>query len=129
MVQPNITNQINTEMNDVWKDFLVSKVNSLVRWDLMRFFHENPHTADTAENIAFVVGRDKQVTQKALDGLVKGGLLEKKSVSTVAIYTYTSDQTLRQRIQEFVMACHNREFRMKAINHVIQSMRTTAQSA
>jgi len=33
-------------------DFLKTRVNSFVKWDLVRFFHENPHTTDTAENVA-----------------------------------------------------------------------------
>ena len=39
-------------------EFLHDKVNSFVKWDLIRFFHDNPHAADTAENIARYTGRD-----------------------------------------------------------------------
>jgi hypothetical protein len=39
-------------------EFLKTKVNSFVKWDLVRFFHENPNTTDTAENIARYAGRD-----------------------------------------------------------------------
>ncbi|QPC81865.1 hypothetical protein G4Y79_19565 [Phototrophicus methaneseepsis] len=122
MVQPNTTGYANAAMSDVWKDFLVNKVNSFIKWDLVRFFHENPHTTDTADNIAFVVGRDEKVTRRELDGLVRVGVLEKKTVSNVTVYTYTADKTVRDRVCDFVTACHDRDFRVKAINQVIATM-------
>jgi len=41
--------------------FLKGTVNTFVKWDLVRFFHENPHTTDTAENIARYAGRDPAI--------------------------------------------------------------------
>ena len=43
-------------------DFLKTKVNSFVKWDLVRFFHENPNTADTPDNVARYAGRDPAIT-------------------------------------------------------------------
>lgn len=125
MAQPNATGYANAQGGDAWKDFLVNKVNSFIKWDLVRFFHENPHTTDTADNIAFVVGRDEKVTRRELDGLVKVGVLEKRMISDVSVYTYTADQALRERVCDFVTACHDREFRVKAINQVIATMGTS----
>jgi len=122
MVQTQSPKVMNVEMNATWKKFLRNKVNSFIKWDLVRFFHDNPHTADSAENIAHFVGRDTKVVWHELDGLVKSGVLDKEVASGQTIYRLTQREDMRQLIREFVIACHDREFRVKAINHVIHGM-------
>ena len=116
------SNVVSAEMSAVWKQFLQTKVNSFIKWDLVRFFHDNPHTTDTAENIAQVVGRDAKIVLRELDGLVKSEVLLTESVSGQRIYRLSDSEATRQQIREFVAACHNREFRVKAINYVINGM-------
>lgn len=113
---------VNAEMNATWKKFLQTKVNSFIKWDLVRFFHDNPHTADTAENIAKFVGRDAKTIQRELDGLVKVDVLVTTSVSGQRIYRLSDSDDTRKVIRDFVAACHSREFRVKAINHVMHGM-------
>lgn len=117
MVQ--LSNVVNVEMNVTWKKFLKTKVNSFIKWDLVRFFHDNPHTADTAEHIAQYVGRDAKSVKQALDGLVKADVLVTESASGQSIYHLTNADDMRHLIRDFVAACHSRDFRMKAINHVM----------
>lgn len=104
-------------------EFLRSKVNSFVKWDLVRFFHDNPHAADTAENIARYMGRDLASIADELNGLVTSGVLTQVKVSDRIIYRLASDPSIRDLINAFVRACDDRAFRVKAINHVIHSMR------
>jgi hypothetical protein len=113
---------MDVDMNPIWKQFLRNKVNSFIKWDLVRFFHDNPYTADTAENIAQVVGRDARTVRRELDGLVRSDVLVSETVAGEQIYRLTGEQNMRQIIHDFVTACHNRDFRVKAINHVIHSM-------
>ena len=113
------SNVVSAEMTGIWKQFLQTKVNSFIKWDLVRFFHDNPHTTDTAENIAQFVGRDAKTVLRELDGLVKSEVLLAESVSGQRIYRLSDSEDTRHLIREFVAACHNREFRVKAINHVI----------
>lgn len=122
MVQPQSSNLMDVEMNTRWKNFLRNKVNTFIKWDLVRFFHDNPHTADTAENIAMVVGRDTKTITRELDGLVKARVLLKEMTSGQMIYRLVKDDDMREVIHEFVAACHNREFRVKVIHHVIHGM-------
>ena len=56
-------------------EFLKTTVNSFIKWDLVIFFFENPHTTDTAENVARYIGRDASVIQSDLDDLVRSGVL------------------------------------------------------
>lgn len=115
-------NVMSDEISTRWKHFLRTKVNSFIKWDLVRFFHDNPHTADTAENIAQFVGRDALTVQRELDGLVKADVLDRLLISGESIYRISEDKVTRQLIRDFVTACHSREFRVQAINHVIHGM-------
>lgn len=103
--------------------FLRDKVNSFVKWDLVRFFHDNPHAADTAENIARYTGRDVRTITEELKGLVEAGVLEQNEVSGMTIFVLASNREMRKLINEFVLACDDRQFRVKAIYHVIRGMR------
>lgn len=109
-------------LDPAWQDFLRQKVNSFIKWDLVRFFHDNAHAADTAENIATVVGRDAETTRRELDSLAHAGVLEIEKISNSVIYRLSSDPEMRVLIRDFMAACHDRDFRVKAINQVIEGM-------
>lgn len=110
------------DMDINWTDFLQSKVNSFVKWDLVRFFHDNPHAADTAEHIARFIGRETSVITRELNDLIDAHILERETVSGVTIYQLSRDEAMRDLIDKFVEACHDRDFRVKAIHHVIRGM-------
>lgn len=104
-------------------EFLHDKVNNFVKWDLVRFFHDNPHTADTADNIARYTGRDILTITDELAELVGAGVLIGQMVAGRAIYNLADDRQMRDMVNTFVRACDDRMFRVKAIYHVIRSMR------
>lgn len=108
-----------------WSEFLKTKVNSFIKWDLVRFFHDNPHTKDTAENIARYTGRDVPTIERELSGLVDSRVLKVEIVNDARIYRLTGDKSLRRQIREFMDACHDREFRVRAIHQVIHGMQLT----
>ena len=123
MTQSDMTSRLMDDIDPVMLDFLHEKVNSFVKWDLVRFFHDNPHAADTADNIARYTGRDVRTITDDLAGLVEVGVLEQNELSGQKIYLLTSDQPMRDLISDFVRACDDRMFRVKAIYHVIRGMR------
>ena len=111
-----------TDIDPIWVDFLRSKVNSFIKWDLVRFFHDNPHTTDTAENIARYTGRDLRTISRELLDLVDTGVLNVQEVASTRVFRLADDESMRRLIDDFVAACHDREFRIKAIHYVIRSM-------
>ena len=119
--------QVNSEMMDDMDPqllaFLQTKVNSFIKWDLVRFFHNNPHAADTAENIARYIGRDDYVIEDDLTGLVESGILQSAEVPNTRIYSLVNDSDVRAMVANFVAACSDRQFRVKAIYQVIRAMR------
>ena len=123
MTQSDLVIEQGTELDSGMLEFVREKVNSFVKWDLVRFFHDNPHAADTAESIARYTGRDAASIPDELRELVNSGVLNGQEVSGRKIYSLAADRQIRDLISKFVLACDDRKFRIKAINYVIDSMR------
>ena len=70
-------------------DFLKTQVNSFVKWDLVRFFHNNPNTADTAENVARYAGRDPAAIEQELVELAESGVLRCETIGEMRVYVGT----------------------------------------
>ncbi len=104
-------------------EFLKNKVNTFVKWDLVRFFHENPNTTDTAENIARYAGRDVATIEVEMDELVGSGVLSRQRIGDLTVYSLVEDATMRSLVDQFILACDDRQFRVKAIYHIIRGMR------
>lgn len=113
-------------MNDIdprLLELIRTRINSFVKWDLVRFFHDNPHTADTADSIARYTGRDVRVVEPELLQLARDNMLDVEDLAGMRIYTLADDRDTRELIRAFVQACDDRQFRVKAIYHVIRSLR------
>lgn len=104
-------------------DFIKNKVNSFIKWDLVRFFYGNPNTTDSAENIAKYAGRNTAAVRSELEELVASGVMEMQFVDDLRVYSLASDEEMRQLIEKFILACEDRHFRVKAVYHIIRSMR------
>ncbi|MFB0545814.1 MAG: hypothetical protein ACETWB_02795 [Anaerolineae bacterium] len=118
-----VTAKLMDDMDPQLLDFLKTKVNSFIKWDLVRFFHENPNTADTAENIAKYAGRDVTAVKPELEELVKTGVMEVHLVAETSIYSLAKDEAMHRLIEKFILACNDRHFRVKAVYHIIRGMR------
>jgi len=104
-------------------DFIKNKVNSFIKWDLVRFFYENPNTTDSVENIAKYAGRNTAAVQSELEELVESGVMEMQLVESLPVYSLASDEDMRRLVDEFILACEDRHFRVKAVYHIIRGMR------
>jgi hypothetical protein len=123
MTRIDVAPRVGDDLDPQMVSFLQNKVNTFVKWDLIRFFHDNPHAADTAENIARFTGRDILAITDELAELVESNVLIGQMVSGRAIYRLADDRQMREIVNNFVRACDDRMFRVKAIYHVIRSMR------
>lgn len=117
------TTRLMNDMDPALLDFVKSKVNSFVKWDLIRFFHENPHTVDTADNIARYTGRHPDTVRPELDDLVESGVMNRREIGQTRIYSLVTDDEMRASIEKFIVACEDRHFRVRAVYHIIKSMR------
>jgi len=123
MARSSLTGSTQDKIDEAIRDFLRNKVNSFIKWDLVRFFHDNPHTRDTAENIARYTGRDAAAIRGELNDLVHVNVLNATEVSGLLIYELAPDDKTRKIIDQFMAACHDRQFRVNAIHHLIEGMR------
>ena len=123
MTQVDMDSQLMDDMDSGLLRFLQTTVNTFIKWDLIRYFHDNPHAADTAENIGRYISRDAETVAQGLDGLVENGVLRVNDVPEARVYALTSDADMQAKVEQFMQACSDRQFRVKAIYHVIRAMR------
>jgi len=118
--QLNLTGRLMSDMDPDLLDFLKYKVNSFIKWDMMRFFHDNPHTADTVENIARYAGRSAETLRVVLKELAQDEVLMVSKVGQMKIYELSRDPNVRRLLKMFVEASNDRQFRVKAIYHIVR---------
>ncbi len=111
------------DMDPQLLEFLQTKVNSFVKWDMVRFFHDNPHTTDTAENIARYASRNVDTIRAELAELARDGVLEEGQLGDMIVYSLAPDRHIRELLARFVKASDDRQFRVKAIYHIIRGTR------
>ncbi len=117
------TAKLMDDMDPELLEMVQSAINSFIKWDLARFFYENPNTTDSIENIARYLGRNAAAVEPELKELVESGYMEERQLGPVAAYSLSSDPDRRQQITQFVEACSDRHFRVKAVYHIIRGMR------
>jgi hypothetical protein len=128
--------QLMEDMDPSLLEFVKTRVTSFMRWQLLRFLHENPGIADSAENIARYTGRSVDTVRPELDELVQAGVMSKRTLgqatrspanasrldeTSTTIYTYSADPDTRRLIERFVTACQDRDFRIRAVYHIIKN--------
>jgi hypothetical protein len=118
-----LTGRLMADMDPHLLEFLREKVNSFAKWDLLRFFHDSPHTTDTAENIARYAGRSAETIRAELAELARDGVLEENQLGGMTVYSLAQDNEVREMLEQFVKASDDRQFRVKAIYHIIRGMR------
>ncbi len=123
MEHEDLVGRVMADMDPELLNFLRTRVNSFVKWDLIRFFGENPYTTDTAENIARYAGRNVETTRAELAELAAQGVLVEQRLGEMTVYSLSSNPDVRRLIQRFLEASSDRQFRVKAIYHIIRGMR------
>ena len=99
-----------------------TQINTFVKWDLVRFFHDNPHAVETTSNIARLTGRDVRVVEPELADLAQHNILFVHVLAGMRVYSLSDDDEVRDLLARFIRACDSRQFRIKAIYHVIQAL-------
>ena len=107
-------------------DLLDRHINTFVKWDLIRFFHAQPETADNAETVALATGRDLSDVVPALHEMATSGILDMTVLRNGdEMYILNGDRTLNTQVNSFILACDDDQFRIRAIYHIIRGLRAT----
>ena len=117
------TTRLMNDMDPQLLDLVKNKVNTFIKWDLVRFLRENPNTADTDENIAKYIGRNAATVEPEIRQLVDSQIMEARAVDQIQVYSLTQDVETRDLVDRFIMACEDRHFRVKVIYHIVRGMR------
>ena len=104
-------------------EFLLTQIDSFIKWDLIQFFFSNPNTLDTAESIARHIGRSPEDVQAALDELSGGGVLTTHRMSGVSVYSVSKDPEVRDLLRSFAESCDDQQFKLRAIYSILRRMR------
>jgi hypothetical protein len=121
--EDDFTTRLMNDMDPDLLDFVKAKVNSFIKWDLIRLFYENPHLTDTVENIAQRAGRPATAVKPELEDMVESGMMEKRELEGISIYSLAENEDMRELLNRFILASEDRHFRVKAVYHIIRGMR------
>ncbi len=102
-------------------EFIKAKINSFIKWDILKLLYSNPHTVDTAERLARQCGRPVESVLKNLEEMVRDGLLEMHLVAGIPVYSLPKEENTRQLIEKFLEACKNRQVRVRVVYHILKS--------
>lgn len=123
MVKPSLTSRVYDDMDPELLHFIRKYVDSFIKWDLLLFFHKNPHTIDTIENIARYAGRDPESVRLEILDLAERGILKETEMGDMKIYALNPSPEIQSQLQRFVEASEDQQFRIRATYHVIRDMR------
>ncbi|MHB0876234.1 MAG: hypothetical protein ACYC5O_09340 [Anaerolineae bacterium] len=115
-------NSLPEELPEDLLGFVLGRVNSFVKWDVLRFLKENAGVADTYAGIARYVGRSPEVVASQLQEMAADGLLSVRLLNGQELYSLTDDTRTLDLIDRFHRGCHNRQFRLRVVYHVAKSM-------
>lgn len=89
-------------MNRELQVFIDKYINSLLKMDLLSFFHRNPYAVGRAEDIAACLGVDAYELATDLEELVEIGIIHKKEGETAASYAFKPDRTATEKIADLM---------------------------
>jgi hypothetical protein len=110
-------------MNPIVETFIDQHIDSFVKWELVHFFYNNKHTADTATQIANALKRNVRTVNPALRSLARTGVVERIDFDDLSIYTLSEDEIIRKELKVFMEACEDRFAYLQALYHIMQRLR------
>jgi hypothetical protein len=90
------------EGNGLWRQ-MSQFASSLSGMDILTFFAQNPHSCDSAEELAVRIGRQTSKVRPVLEQLEVTGFLEMVELDGVRIYRLADDPHHRQTLQQYVL--------------------------
>ncbi|MCB0078692.1 MAG: hypothetical protein KDD73_14875 [Anaerolineales bacterium] len=105
-----------TELDSTWVDLLQGPINSLSRWDCLRYFLETGEWSATLDQIAMASGRESAILLDDLGALTSDGwLLRRRDEAGDSIYQLTQADDKLHTLDALLSAMQNDSFRLKAL--------------
>jgi len=91
-------------LDEMFKEF----ESVLIRIEILIFFSKNPYAMDTVSKFSSWLKRPPSDIARELDYFVRQGIVERMGEGENAIYSYTSDLEIVNKIEEFTKALSKR---------------------
>lgn len=102
------------------ESFIEEHVNSFIKWDLVVFFHNNPESKETAEEIASLLGRKESDIETALKELVQSKLVSSERIVNKDHYYYKPPRQMAEMVSQFVSCLDSREKRLLVLTKLLR---------
>ncbi|MBI3742025.1 MAG: hypothetical protein HY257_09775 [Chloroflexi bacterium] len=116
------TQRVMSDLDPELLQLIQTQLNTFLKWDLVKFFGENPGTLDSAAQIAVYIGREASTVEAELDELAGAEMLQRDDRAAARVYALTNNPATHALLQKFLRACNDRDFRVKAMYHLMRGM-------
>ena len=105
-------------------DRLLPHLDSFVKWELLRFLHDNPSVEAGIEDLARYTGRDETEIKPAARALNSAGLFDQGDGEFGYVYSLTKDGQTRDLIDHMVDGfVADRLIRLAISSHILKAHR------
>lgn len=102
------------------EEFIAKVANSFVKIELIKFFYHNPHFLGKTSDISQAIGRTPKRVSKGIDDLVIQGVIQKSGQKSAAIWSYKPEESMHEKITQFIKAYEGPDLRQWIVNQVIR---------
>ncbi len=103
---------------------LLPHLDSFVKWELLRFLHDNPGVEAAIEDLARYTGRDETEIKPAARALTAAGIFEQGDGDFGYVYSLTKDDRTRAFVDQIVDGfVADRLVRLAISSHILKAHR------
>jgi len=84
------------------KDFLKNVANTVLKLDILSYYHEHPYAMDTAEGLARWLNRRVEEVTRNLQELVDSGIVLIEGEGTAAVYSYSPEAGISEVVNKVI---------------------------
>lgn len=84
--------------------------------EVLRFFHENPHTFGDINFFVWCLGMDKRLLNKSLKSLVQAEILEENKLDQKIYYSLTENETKKALLDKLMVIYNSDNGRYKILS-------------
>ena len=105
-------------------EFIQKYLTSYTRWEMLKYFAENPSAAETARGLARRLNKDVRQVSEALKSLARTGIISNGNGQSIedATYTLTADESVRSTLFRIAESAKlNNRFRLLLNYHITKA--------
>ncbi len=126
MIDP-VPSMIDLGIDQEAASVLLPQLDSFVKWELLRFLHDNPDLEADIEDLARYTGRDETELKPAARALHTAGLFRQGEGEFGYTYSLTSDEKMRELVDHLVKGfVADRLVRLAISSHILKAHKEAA---